>query len=458
LTRTSPNEAQISALTRALAGVPRVAFAGAHVYPAAAPAFETSPRHERPPIDHAFLRLYVHLPFCRYKCAFCHYAVKVTTDLERMERYVAAIERELEWVTPGTPLSQLFVGGGTPTALPADLLDRVLGAIFERMSRHGNHVHVVEASPETITPEHLQVLERRGIGRVSMGIQSLGAPVLSAVQRGHDDVTALDAVRMIVASGRILNVDLMYGLPGQSEDSFRSDFARLADAGVHSLTCYDLRLSNATPVARRLADDEWLSVNKLIRWRETVRETAAELGFAQVRWHTFKRLDALSMSHERAPCNTPEGYGYQLGIGLSARSHIGRTVYRNIRGFEGYLGRVEAGESPVEDIFTLDEVGRKTQYVARSLGDGHHLDQATYQAAFGVTLEQDYGPLLERLVQAGALDRIEAGYSLSETGKLVYDLITLAFYPEPIKDWLRARENPGLAIPVSASNGPSLVH
>jgi oxygen-independent coproporphyrinogen-3 oxidase len=366
---------------------------------------------------------------------------------------VAALERELEWVAPGTPLSQLFVGGGTPTALPADLLDRVLGAVFERMSRHGNHVHVVEASPETITPGHLEVLERRSIGRVSMGIQSLDAPVLSAVRRGHGSATALDAVRMIVASGRILNVDLMYGLPGQSEDSFRSDFARLADAGVHSLTCYDLRLSNTTPVAKRLTDDEWLSVNKLIRWREAVRETAAETGFIQTRWHTFKRPDALSMSHERAPCNTPDGYGYQLGIGLSARSHIGRTIYRNIRGFEGYLGRVEAGESPVEDIFSLDEVGRKTQYVARSLGDGHHLDQATYRAAFGVTLEHDYGSVLERLVRAGALDRFEAGYRLSEAGKLVYDLVTLAFYPEPIKDWLRARENPAFAIAVPASNG-----
>ena len=183
------------------------------MYPSAAPAYTQAPQAERPPLEHDQLRLYVHVPFCRYRCTFCYYAVRVGADTEAMARYVRALKTELAWVNPGTPLSQLFMGGGTPTALSPELLDEALDAIFSRTTPYGRTVHTVEASPETISPAHIEVLKRRDVGRVSMGIQSFNDQVLEGVHRRHTRAQALAACELLVSSGLITNVDLIYGLP-----------------------------------------------------------------------------------------------------------------------------------------------------------------------------------------------------------------------------------------------------
>ena len=168
-----PDPRTLEAIAEALRSVPRAAYSVPHDYPSSAPAYTAAPmaERERPVSDQ--LRLYAHVPFCRYHCTFCYFAVRVGASAALMQRYVRAVIKELEWIEPGTPLSQLLVGGGTPTALPPDLLDELLGAIFARTTRYGKHVHTVETSPETISAEHIAVLKRHGVGRVSMGVQSL---------------------------------------------------------------------------------------------------------------------------------------------------------------------------------------------------------------------------------------------------------------------------------------------
>jgi oxygen-independent coproporphyrinogen-3 oxidase len=408
----------------------------------AAPAFTTTPFAERERPDCEVLRLYTHVPFCNYACSFCFFATKTAATRPQMERYVAALERELEWTTPGTRLSQLFVGGGTPTALPPDLLDRMLQAIFTRLPPDGSGVHTLEASPESLGPDHIRVLNARGIGRVSMGIQSLDDRILNTVHRRHSALQAREACQLLVAGGLILNVDLMYGLPGQTEESFRKDLESIASWGVHSVTAYNLRLNEATVVARALKDSERLELSRLARWRAFVASAAAELGFTQTRWHTFKRLDSIAARHERLPCfDNKKVMGYQLGIGMSARSHLGSTIYRNHKDFNVYLDRIERGQSPVEETFPLRESDRKTQFIARSLGDGKPLNRAEYERAFGCAFEADYGELLARVRDADLVEDLGSSLVLTEMGKLLYDVVTLAFYPAHAHRWLAERSN-----------------
>jgi oxygen-independent coproporphyrinogen-3 oxidase len=430
---------QLEQLTAALGDTPPVVRAAAHVYPAAAPAYTSSPREERERPSRQELRLYVHIPFCNYKCNFCHFATRVGDDRAEQERYLAALGRELEWVEPGARLSQLFVGGGTPTALPADLLDRMLAQVFERLPPTGGHVHTVEASPESITEAHVDVLLKRGVQRVSMGVQSLDDRTLAKVHRRHARDQVLAACQLMVSSGLILNVDLMYGLPGQSEASFRGDLETIAGWGVHSLTLYDLRVKRKTQLGRSLGEEERLDLQRLLRWRAYVGQLTANLGFAQTRWHTFKRLDSVAARHERAPCFDLDMQGYQLGIGMSARSHLGHTVYRNCDRIHEYVRRIEAGESPVEQVFRLGPADLRTQFVARSLGDGQPLDRLAYETAFGGPIERDYGAVLERLRGAGLLLDDGESLSLSELGRLAYDRVMIQFYPKQALDWLRAQ-------------------
>ena len=461
-----PSADTLETVSQALRSVPRAAYSVPHVYPAAAPAYTRSPMAERPRPRSDHLRLYVHVPYCRYHCTFCHYAVRVGADAGAMARYVRGLKEELRWVEPGTPLSQLFVGGGTPTALDAELLDDLLESIFERMPLHGRHVHTVEASPETISPAHVEVLKRRGVGRVSMGIQSLDDEVLGIVHRRQTSSQALSACELLVGSGLILNVDLIYGLPHQTEEDFLRDLRAIAERGVPALTLYSLRLNERTPVARVLRDEDRFDLARLMRWRAFLKRSAEDLGYTQTRWHTWKRLDTRARDHERLAHFDDAGSGYQLGIGMSARSQLGHTVYRNHDNLEVYLDRVERGRSPVEQVVRLSEEDRMTQFVARSIGDGKTLSRERYERAFGRPFDQDFGEILTRLTAAGLIEDGGATLALSELGKLVYDIVTLAFYPKHARDWLAARPRaelvraePGLSGPVSREEtaaGPAM--
>ena len=276
-----------------------------------------------------------------------------------------------------------------------------------------------------------------------MGTQSLEGDLLDEMNRRHSGQRTLEACDLVVGSGIILNIDLMYGLPGQTHESFRRDFETIAGRGVHSVTVYDLRLNEQTPIARRVTGEERLKLERLVRWRLFVKQTAAELGFVQTRWHTFRRPDPQAARHEHAPHHDRSGRGFQLGIGMSARSHLGATVYRNHERSSQYLERVEGGRSPVEQSIELGEDDRRTQYMTSTIGDGKALDPADYERVFGNSLEDDFGEPLGRLRAGGLIESDDGVLYLSEVGRLVYDRVTFNFYPRRVLNWLGGRRPAG---------------
>jgi oxygen-independent coproporphyrinogen III oxidase len=419
----------------------RVQYNKPHVYPMAAPLFVPCPGVERERPPRGPLDLYVHIPFCSYKCTFCTYATRQGSGPDQMQRYVRALKRELEWVEPGTLLTYLYIGGGTPTALAPELLEEVLAAVWERLQSPGAVVHTVECSPETITPAHIQVLRRRGIERVSMGIQTLDAEVLHSLNRRHSREDALSACDLLADSGLMVNIDLIYGLPRQTETSFHRDFQTVAARGVHSVSVYNLHINERTPVSAALDEDERLGLKRLVHWRALVRAVAAELGFTQSRWHTFVRQGGRAdTSHPAARFEDVTSIGNVFGIGMSARSRLLSTVYRNHPDLTTYFHRIEAGQSPVEEVFSLREEDHKTLFISQCLGSGKPLDRQAYERSFGCSFEQDFGPVLPRLRASGLIDESAGVIALTPTGRLVFDLVTWMFYPQRAREWIAERQ------------------
>ena len=149
------SSSDIFALIEALGEAPKVSYAPPNLYPMSAPVFDAAEGLTRDPQPSGPIGIYAHVPFCNYKCTYCFYSTKLVPDVAEMTRYVEAVERELDWVRPGSELSQPYVGGGTPTALPPELLDRLLDAIFSRVVP-GREVNTVECSPESITEDHVR--------------------------------------------------------------------------------------------------------------------------------------------------------------------------------------------------------------------------------------------------------------------------------------------------------------
>jgi oxygen-independent coproporphyrinogen-3 oxidase len=438
--RPSEETIDVARIAAVLGAVPRVSYEAPHVYPLSAPDFAPAVDARRTlPVGEP-LKLYVHVPFCNYACNFCFYAKQVRAGRPRMERYVAALVHELGAVAAGTPLAQLYVGGGTPTVLPADLLGGVLAAIDARMPGDAGTSRTVEASPESLTADHVRALRAHGVERVSLGVETLDATLLRAINRRHTREQARDAVEELRAAGLVVNVDLMYGFPGQSEASFVADLTAVAGWGVPSISVYNLRLNEHTPLARIVGDLERLDLAHLVGWRALIRREMEALGFVQTRWHTFVDRRGVPSTFGRAPCVDGSQPGRQLGIGVSAVSHLGGTVYRNHEHIDGYLERIERDATPVDGTFSLDGEDRRTLLVARTLGDGRPLARADWRAAFGHEVEADFGDLLSALTGAGLIADDADEIALTETGRLVYDLVTLAFYPTRARQWLRSRQ------------------
>ena len=430
---------EIEALVDVLGEVARISYAPPNVYPMSAPAFDPVADLERGPPPPGPLGVYAHVPFCNYKCTFCFYATRSVPDAAEMGRYVAALERELAAIPAGTPLTQVYVGGGTPTALPPALLDRLLAATFSR-GTPGDEVSTVECSPESVTVEHVEVLRRHGIERSSMGVQTNDPGVLAATHRRHAARQVDEACARLVGGGLLVNVDLIYGLPGQSADAFRADFAAIARLGVHSITAYNLRVNERTPIGRLLTEEERLDAVRLARWRELVRRTAEEHGFEQTRWHTFRRREPATAHDAWRRFRDVTGRGNQYGVGQSARSRLADRVYKNHSIYGAYVERVEGGRSPVEETRRLDDVDRRLRHVALTIGDGSPLSRAEYQAAFGTALDDDFGGVVARLVEAGLVADSRSRLELTATGALFYDLVMRAFYPQPVRRWMDERQ------------------
>ncbi len=431
----------VEALAAALGPAARVAYAPPNIFPMSAPAFlaAESARPHRPSSDR--LSVYVHVPFCNYHCNFCFYATRIGTPREEMERYVKALLRELDWLEPGTRLSQLYVGGGTPTALPPDLLDQLLAGVFSRV-RGGDQPHTMECSPDSVQDAHIQIAREHGVERVSMGIQSMTEPVLENVARRHDPQEALDACDRLVGSGMFVNIDLIYGLPGQTESDFRRDFEAVAARGVHTLTAYNLRVNEQTRVAKLLDEAERLHLARLVRWRAFVKATAEAAGFEQTRWHTFRRSTGPGRAQQLAErFEDLTGQGEQFSAGMSARSRLSDVIYRNHPSFPAYVERVERGDSPVKEMFPLGEEGLVTRFLALSIGDGRPLEREAFEARFGCSFDERFAEPLRMLCEHGLVKDNGTAIALTETGSLVYDLVLLAFYPAAARERIEARQS-----------------
>jgi oxygen-independent coproporphyrinogen III oxidase len=401
--------------------------------------FRSQPMAERPLLPPAPRRMYVHIPYCNYHCTFCFYAVRTGAPETEKDRYVAAVLREAQTVPHGTTLTRLVVGGGTPTALAPALLRRLLAGLFEWLPSAPHGAHTLEASPDSLTAGHLDVLEESGIHRVSLGIESLDPSVLSTVHRRHSIEQAMEACRLVADRGLSFNVDLIYGLPGQTMEGFRRDLEAVARTGATSLCLYGLRLNDRTAVANQLRANERLELKTLLQWRSFIVQAAADVGYVQTRPYSFKRADLASSWHERRePAGVAERV--ELALGMSARAQLGAAVYRNHDRADVYMARVEQGQSPVESVFELDAGDRRMQLIAATLGNGRPLDKADYLAAIGSSIDADYGEPIERLRRGGLIVEEQAGTGLSLTalGRLLYDRVLLCFLPERASRWLTA--------------------
>ncbi len=361
--------------------------------------------------DRSRLFLYVHVPFCAVRCGFCNLFTQKHPPDELPAAWLATLERQIAIVRAALPdarFARWAIGGGTPTLLSAAQLER----IFERLIAAwpidlGTTPGSVETSPETCTDERLAVLERIGTRRISIGIQSFDATELRALGRPQGvelGERALDRIRAH-QFGR-LNVDLIYGIEGQTEQSFVAAIARALTWKPEELYLYPLYQRPLTGLGKR--GQSW--DDQRIRLLRAGRDYLLEQGYRQVSMRMFERVDG-DATPGPVYCCQADG---MLGFGVGARSYtrtlhysdawaVGAAGVRSI--VADWIARSDAQLAQAWYGIELDGEEQRRRWLIQSLLQHEGLVLADYQARFGSDALSDFATQLNGLLEHGLLVR-----------------------------------------------------
>ncbi|CUQ67995.1 putative Oxygen-independent coproporphyrinogen III oxidase [Candidatus Nitrospira inopinata] len=301
--------------------------------------------------------VYIHVPFCRQRCHFCAFYLEAAKP-ERMEAFCSALAREIDFhdsrhVTGGRPLRSLYIGGGTPTTLPATQLVAFLKRAQEAWSMEDFAEITVEAHPSTVTLKDLSILAEAGFNRLSMGAESMDQRDFIPIGRpGLVDETER-AVKAARAAGfRNVNLDLMYGLPGQTLESWMDTLqATLALEPTH-VSCYALTVEEGTRLARDIAKNLIPPPNEAL---QVEMESAAE-AFLQAAG--FERYELSNYALPGFACRHNKLYwtdGDYLGLGPSAQSYVNGVRFGNIDDLTAYVDCLSARRLPVAERTELTD-------------------------------------------------------------------------------------------------------
>ena len=307
--------------------------------------------------------IYVHVPFCASRCGYCDFNTYTNSELAHgaRESYVDTVLAELALATRvldgGAPsVATVFVGGGTPTLLPPDDLARVLEGIDKAFGLQPGAEVTTEANPESVTPATLHALRKAGFTRISLGMQSAAPQVLATLDRRHTPGRAAQAAAEARAAGfEHVNLDLIYGTPGERPEDFAASLDAVVATGVDHVSAYSLIVEEGTRLAARVrrgelaAPDDDLAADRYLAAEE--RLTAA--GFAWYEVSNWARSPD-------AACRHNLGYWrgeHWWGLGPGAHSHVGGVRWWNVRHPAAYADRLEQGHTPAQsrEVLTAEQ-------------------------------------------------------------------------------------------------------
>jgi putative oxygen-independent coproporphyrinogen III oxidase len=340
---------------------------------------------------------YIHIPFCARLCPYCDFAVVTGRD-GSAQRYVAALRTEIGREPEWRPLDAVYVGGGTPSRLSPQQLGGILGDLRRRFGLNEAAEVSLEANPEDWDSSLAEGLRAAGFARVSFGAQSFDPTVLEALGRAHTPVQAATAVSVARRAGfQSINIDLIFGTPGETEASWRETVERALALGPDHLSLYALTVERGTELSRAIqAGAPAPDPDGQADAYEVAQELCRAAGLVHYEVSNWARPD-----HGCVYNLITWAQGEYLAFGTGAHGHRDGARKRNVRRFDAYLDWVEGGLSPQQGEEVLDRWGREQE----RLMIGLRRTAGVVPGEGGEALLRSPGG--ERLVEAGVLGLID---------------------------------------------------
>ncbi len=305
----------------------------------------------------AWAGAYIHIPFCARLCPYCDFAVVTGRD-GSVQRYVDALHGEIALEPEWRPLDAIYVGGGTPSRLAPRQLGGIVHDLKDRFGLAHDAEVSLEANPEDWNAALADGLLAVGFERVSFGVQSFEQSVLESLGRVHTPDQAAAAVSVARAAGfRSINIDLIFGTPGQTDASWRATVDQAIDLQPDHLSLYALTVERGTELSRAItagapAPDPDAQADAY----EAAVESCRAAGLVHYEVSNWGRPD-----HGCVYNLLTWAQGEYLAFGTGAHGHRDGVRRRNIRRLDAYLDRVESGSSPLQGAESLDSWGREVE-------------------------------------------------------------------------------------------------
>lgn len=366
--------------------------------------------------------LYIHVPFCIKKCDYCaFYSVPLGSKPKRgaesclsaaassrseslVERYLESLSREVDLRMASTEtsrkLSSLFIGGGTPTALSAEELDRFLTILQRGFIMDSTIEQTIEGNPGTLTPQKLSILKKHGLNRISLGAQSFDDDLLKRIGRIHSVKEIQEGVRLVREAGvRNLNLDLMFGLPGQTLADIQRTLEEALRLQPEHLSVYGLMIEEGTPFDLHREHLEHLPDDDLqAEMYDTVRSVLTHAGYRHYETSNFA-LPGYECQHNLGYW---QGVEY-VGLGPGAVSFLDNRRWKNVEDLERYNQELAQGRDPVdpEEDERITQRERMSERIILSLRLAEGLDLEKFEAEFGDKFTDIYPSVMERYLNQG---------------------------------------------------------
>jgi oxygen-independent coproporphyrinogen III oxidase len=367
--------------------------------------------------------VYVHLPFCPYICPYCDFA-KWAWDDARAARYLAALRAEIV-AAPPVRAATLFFGGGTPTTYGPDVIASLVDDVRARFDLPAGAEITAEANPDPSLVHRLAGLYAAGVNRLSIGVQSFDPRELRVLGRRHtaDDVAA--AMRAARAAGfRNVSVDLIFGAPGQTEESWSASLDAAIALHPEHISAYGLTIEEGTPYATWFARDPGAFADDTLEARlyALAIERLRAAGFEHYEISNWARPGYASRHNRLYWANAS-----YLGLGVGAASYLGGERSTHTRELDVYCEAALAGRPIPGESERLEGAAQAGEAIMLALRTAEGVDLRAFRERYGIDVEERYRDVVERFAADGML-ALDAGHvRLTERGRFVANDVCGAF-------------------------------
>ncbi len=345
--------------------------------------------------------LYVHIPFCVRKCRYCDFLSFECHDDRALSQYADALCREIgaryeEW--PYKVVDTVYIGGGTPSILPAEDMKRVMDCIQDNFAIAENSEITIEANPATLDDKKLETYLKAGFNRISIGVQSFDNSILNLLGRVHDKNDALNAVRMAKKAGfKNVNVDMMFGIPGQTFKMWRDSLRQCIFLRPEHISLYSLQIEEGTQF-HKMVENGTLEPTADSADR-TMYHDAIDM-LVQAGYNHYEISNGALPGFESRHNLKYWSYKDYLGLGPGASSFIGGHRFKNTSSVLEYLKYIKQGLPPVkpEDVEHYTPREEMGVFVFTGLRKTEGFDIRDFEDTFNIDFFDVYDPsILTRL-------------------------------------------------------------